>query len=269
METETDTKEDAPIRVRRLEEHNRHLLERLTQEQQRSENLALRNSDLAASQRRIHGQLVSTRKTLKTAQADLTRIAEEKGVELLLHELDELRRENEVQRERLATWSEMARRLRGVIQGKLQRIHDLETVMHNLSDAVETANKQRGTLATTAARVVESMTDQRQRITEQCRLWQRGEQDSMTTLAGISAELNGHKLPEPGAWERKRHVREAEVRSQLMEAVDLEKSAKEALVRVLRVFGYKAPGLITMVQEGKYEEIIAGLETKQRERDEA
>lgn len=264
---ENETQEDPAARIRRLEERIESLQARMWDEKSRADSATQQNKELRESRRRTHEQLMEARANLTTTRADLDRLADDKGLQLLQEEVEELRSEVKAELVRRAVWTDLSSRLRIANFKKARRIADLDQVMHNLSAAVETANRQRDAVADTSRKVVESLTAQRIRIAEQCKLWQRGDLDTVTALAGITAELNGHPLEEVGVWERKRAVREAQVRSELEAANNtiehwerVEKEARDALVRVLETLGYGNPGLVTLVQAGKYDEIIAGLE---------
>ena len=167
--------------------------------------------------------------------------------------------------DRTAQWRSLARRSVAAKAAQARRTRELEAVVQELNAKLTVAEKQRDAVATNANKVVVALQAQMARITEQCALWRRCELDAMTALAGITAEVNGHRLPEPGVWDRRRAIRDAEIRSQLESAIAMEKEARDALVRVLQIFDYKAPALASMVLDGNYDAVIAGLE-KERAR---
>lgn len=167
--------------------------------------------------------------------------------------------------DRAAQWRSLARRSVAAKVTQARRSRELEAVVRELNAKLTAAEKQRDDVTKNAVKVVDSLEAQVARIAEQCELWRRCDQDAMTTLGGITAEVNGHKLPEPGVWDRRRAIRDAQIRAQLESAIAMEKKAREALVRVLQIFDYKAPALASLVLDGNYDAIIAGLE-KERAR---
>lgn len=175
----------------------------------------------------------------------------------------------EKEKDRAAKWRDLARRSVRAKVVEARRTRELEAVVRELNTKVTATEQQRDDVTKNAVKVVDSLEAQMARIAEQCELWRRCDQDAMTTLGGITAEVNGHKLPEPGVWDRRRAVRDAQIRAQLESAIAMEKAAREALIRVLQIFDYKAPGLISMAMDGNYDAIIAGLEKEHDERDHA
>lgn len=111
-----------------------------------------------------------------------------------------------------------------------QRARDLETVVAQLNKHIKLVEQQRDDVAATAKKTVDALDARLQRITEQCRLWYRGELDTMTTVAGIHGEVHGYPLPEPGQWERAKAIRSAELLSQHREMTN-QLAAIEAMLQ--------------------------------------
>ena len=208
----------------RLMEHNQFLRERINQ-------LNGANTSMRAELKRVcdladkHWKsFIDTHNALNVLREDAQRVLTEAGAWEMRLELDGLRedfaRYKTRARESRKVYQELARRAAKAKAAESQKARDLEVALEQMRRKAEQFAAERDGTAKTAEEAVAKLDAKLDRIAEQCNLWHRGELDTMTTIAGITGEMNGHSLPEPGAWERAKAVRAAEIISLLNEATD-------------------------------------------------
>lgn len=101
-----------------------------------------------------------------------------------------------------------------------QETRDRDAVIEEMRKRLVETERQRDAAVEKAEQVIADQKAKLDRIEDQCRLWKRGELDTMTAIAGITGEFTGHPLPDPGVWDRQRALRQAEVMSMMNEATD-------------------------------------------------
>lgn len=203
-----------------LRRHNKHLRERLQTTQQRADRLlaeAQRWRKVAEEER---ASWMKTHSALNLVVADAQRVMAENGVEGVYARLGEEREKNA----QLRTKVEQARKIRRQAVEALsvarQETRDRDAVIEEMRKRLVETERQRDAAVEKAEQVIADQKARLDRIEDQCRLWKRGELDTMTAIAGITGEFTGHPLPEPGVWDRQRALRRAEVMSMLNEATD-------------------------------------------------
>lgn len=160
-----------------------------------------------ASWHRVHD-------AMNLLREDAMRVLRENGVEWLHAQLEKERTETLRLHRVLSRRRGISRRAVEKMAEAQQQVRDLEAALDEMRQQVALVEQQRDDVDKTAQKTVGELQAKLDRIGDQCRLWNRGELDTMTTIAGIAAEMNGHPLPEPGAWERAKAVRAAEILSQ-------------------------------------------------------
>lgn len=243
--------------VERLRRRNKQLHESLRSVSAKNTGLqeaCARLKELAA---RSEWGVVRTHRALNLLREDADRVMRENGVEDLQREMHEWRAKYMSLRGRRAEWMALARRAVTAKAEATTQTTNYAVAVEELTARIGLVEKQRDDAVATAQKVIESQQAQLNRMAEQCRLWKRGELDTMTTIAGIAGELAGHPLPEPGAWERAKAVKAAETLSAL-------RQRDEELARVndaLKDAGISHPQGVQGVRdlanqrEGAYEQI--------------
>lgn len=115
-------------------------------------------------------------------------------------------------------WRDLARR---AVEGKAEatrKARDLEQALFAMKLKVTEAEMQRDNVEASASKRIKKLEESLDRIRNQARLWNRGSISAMGAIAGVLAELQGFQLEEPSAWERRQHVRIAELEALLREA---------------------------------------------------
>lgn len=115
-------------------------------------------------------------------------------------------------------WKDLARRAAEGKAEAAQKARDLEQALQEMRDRVTEAEKQRDAVEASASKRIKKLEESLDRIRNQARLWNRGSISAMGAIAGVLAELQGFRLEEPSAWERRQHVRIAELEALLREA---------------------------------------------------
>lgn len=145
-------------------------------------------------------------------------------------------------------YRDLARRATEAKAEEAQRARDLDEVVAGLKRKVTEAELQRDNVTETAKKVIDAMDGQLARIKDQCRIWKRGELDTMSALAGICSEVEGHPLPEPGAWERAKAVDAAKKLTQLRQLRDQVDQIEAAVTRLAEHFGWDHTVIDTLMQ---------------------
>jgi RecA/RadA recombinase len=205
---------DPEERIRRLEEHNKHLRERLAEEQRTSEacrDEAVRWQGVAEGEHRSRLRAKEEHEMFRrSAMAAIS----ENGTMVIHQENQALYARVHAMQTGADRRSTLTRRAVEEMAAARQEKRDLEAVVEQLKEKVTKVERQRDDVEATARKTIEGLTKKIDRIADQTRLWNRGELDAMTAVAGIAAEMNGYPLPEPGAWERAKAQRAAEILSQ-------------------------------------------------------
>jgi hypothetical protein len=213
LKTESETP-DPEERIRLLEESNRYLRERLEEEKKTSEarrDEAVRWQGIAEKE---HRSWIRVHDAMNLLRQDATELMEQRDAFSIYRKLAAVREERDQLLAKRQQWRGLARRATNAKAEEAQRARDLEAVVDQLKEKVTEVEQQRDDVEATARKTIEGLTRKIDRIADQTRLWNRGELDTMTTIAGIAAEMNGYPLPEPGAWERAKAQRAAEILSQ-------------------------------------------------------
>lgn len=217
-EVETGSLEDLEHRIAHLSEVVRSLRRHWKEEHHRAENLLIDTVRLKAVADRNYRWFVETHNALDVLREDADRALTDGGVKDLHAELTQLREDKAVLLAQRAAWRNGRRRYVEAKVAEAERARGLEAVVQQLSEKIGSVEAERAKAIDQAQAIIDDRDGQLARIREQCSLWNRGELGTMTTVAGICAEFRGHPLPEPGAWDRARAIKEAEMRSQLQEA---------------------------------------------------
>lgn len=123
-----------------------------------------------------------------------------------------------MENEKSKPWRDLARR---AVEGKAeaaQKVRDLEKTLLEMKLKVTEVENQRDAVEASASKRIKELEESRDRIANQARLWNRGSISAMGAIAGILAEVKFFQLEEPGPWERRQHVRIAELEALLHEA---------------------------------------------------
>lgn len=192
----------------------RQLLDQIAELKRENHSLreeAVRHHNRADEERR---SWIRTHDAMNLLREDAMRVMQERGAGALHAELEKARAEVLRLNTVLARRRAVTRRAVEETAEARQKTRDLEDTLKAMRQQVERAEQEKKDVAETAQKVVDARDAQLARITEQCRLWKRGELDTMTAIAGICGEVNGHPLPEPGTWERRKSALHAELMSQ-------------------------------------------------------
>lgn len=203
-----------------LQRRNKQLREQLSETRQRAARLldeAQRWRKIADKERASWHR---THDALNLVVADAQRVMAENGVEGTYARLGEEREKSAQLRVKV----EQARKIRRQAVEELsvarQETRDRDAVIEEMRQRLVETERQRDAAVEKAEQVIADQKAKLDRIGDQCRLWKRGELDTMTTIAGITGEFAGHPLPEPGAWDRMRALQQAQTTSFMSELAD-------------------------------------------------
>lgn len=209
--------EDGTDKIRK---HNEYLRTRLREEQQQTGHLR----EEAARWKRIaekeHKSWIRAHNALNLVVQDAQQVMEKNGAAKLHRTLLEQREIYERLCAKRQQWRDLARRATEAKVAEAQRARELDELVEELRQRLVETERQRDATVAKAEQVIADQKAKLNRIEDQCRLWKRGELDTMTTIAGITGEFTGHPLPDAGVWDRKQAVRHAETISLLNEAED-------------------------------------------------
>lgn len=209
--------EDSTDKIRK---HNEYLRTRLREEQQQTGHLR----DEVARWKRIaekeHTSWIRTHNALNLVIQDAQQVMEKNGAAKLHRTLLEQREIYERLYAKRQQWRDLARRATEAKVAEAQRARELDELVEELRQRLVETERQRDAAVAKAGQVIADQQAKLDRIEEQCRLWKRGELDTMTAIAGITGEFTGHPLPDSGVWDRQRALRRAEVMSMLNRATD-------------------------------------------------
>lgn len=211
--TETENL-DPEVRIQRLTEWGERLYRRLKDEQTQSARLreeAARWKGVAEAE---HTSWVRTHCALNLLRQEAVAVLEAHGALPLHHELETVRADNERLKRYLSQRRVLTRKAVEEMVTARQENRAKDELIGQLKRRLNRLETERDEVARTAEKTVGALDQKLKRIQEQCRLWERGELDTMTTIAGVCGEMSGFPLPEPGAWERAKAVRAAELLSQ-------------------------------------------------------
>lgn len=203
-----------------LQRHNKRLREQLTETQQLADRLlaeAQRWRKIADEER---ASRMKTHSALNLVVADAQRVMAENGVEGVYARLGEEREKNVKLRQQLSQRRGITQRAVAELSVARQETRDRDAVIEEMRQRLVETERQRDAAVEKAEKVIADQQAKLDRIEDQCRLWKRGELDTMTTIAGITGEFTGHPLPDAGVWDRQRALRRAEVMSMLNRATD-------------------------------------------------
>lgn len=254
-----------------LRERNEYLRRRLESEKKQVHNLREETARLDTAVEEERKEFFRLHSALNVLRDDANRVMRENGAVELQKEMERWREDYHKLRAKRRVWGDLARKAVVAKAETTRELTDAAVLTQQLREAATRAEQQREDAVVNAQKVIESQRAQLDRIEEQCRLWKRGELDTMTTIAGITGEVHGYHLPEPGAWERAKAVKEAELRADLLEASDdinewktREARARGASMQLLDLFGHGGGGpLSARLQAGQYDEVIALLKKEQ------
>jgi hypothetical protein len=217
---EMENKEKDAFKMRRLQEENRRLCEELkfAREANRSHLEQAVRKSLKAE--RLELELANASRELAKARSDVQKLAAYNGSLWLSQELQRTRDKYTKLHAKRAQWMSFARNcLDSKVQAS-QELRDLQSMVNGLKNKADDVARQRDMVEENAAVVIRSYEKQIERIADQCRLWKRCELGALAVLAGITAEVGGYPLPEPGDWERTKAIRSAETLSQVRQLTD-------------------------------------------------
>lgn len=202
-----------------LAEHNQYLRERLREEQQQTKNLRNELTWWKGVAEKEHQSWFRLHDALNLLRQDT--------MEVMQGDTYSVYRKLELEREIVAAlkakrkqWGAMARRATEAKAEEAQRARELDAVVEQLRQRLVETERQRDDAVAKAEEVVADQKAKLDRIEEQCRLWKRGQLDTMTTIAGISGEFAGHPLPDFNAFERVKALGDAQTISLMSEAAD-------------------------------------------------
>jgi hypothetical protein len=218
--------------VEKLTQRIKYLQERLRAEERQSRNLrseAQRWERIAAEE---HKSWMNAHNALNLVREDAQRVMRENGVTELQAELDRERELSARLKRKLDQRYDLTRR---AVEGKVAATTtatDQAVTIDQMRTQMAQMEENHAKAVESGRKVIQSQQDRAERISEQCRLWKSGELDTMTAIAGITGEMYGHQLPAPGAWERAKAIKEAELRAkvtvmedQLGQIVDMARNA--------------------------------------------
>lgn len=253
-------------RVEQLRELNDCLRQDLQGRISKANNLQTENARLQEVADRNYKWFVQTHDALNVLREDANRALTDGGVRDLHRELEELREKCQRLLSKRKEWTEFGRRCAEAKSAEAERARDLEAVVVQLNEKIERIEKERNDTAAQDQIIIETRDAQLSRIKEQCGLWNRGDLGAMAAVAGITAEMRGYPLPVPGAWDRSRAVKEAELRSALRSAQEsvnewkaYEAAARGAATRIAEHFD-APPVIVRALTAGDYEGAIQTLD---------
>lgn len=167
---------------------------------------------------KYYKMFVAARDRLDVLRSEAETVLKDAGVwelhQNLTNEIDALVQKSVRLRGMRDQWRELAVKAVRNKTRAAEEARDLEAALQQMRKHAEALKQQRDDLEKSAEKTVDSLDAKLKRIQEQCELWNRGELDIMTAMAGITGEMRGFPLPEPGSWERAKAVRAAEILSQ-------------------------------------------------------
>lgn len=199
---------------------NKHLLARLDALQKREEQAREVARQCQAGSELTAKALLDANMTLERLRTDNAALLQFNSGQWLYDELSRERTKVEMFRKKHKSWADLTRRATIAKATEAQRARDLDQLVEDLRIKLVECEQQRDAAITRAEEVVGDQKCKLDRIEEQCRLWRRGELDSMTTIAGITGEFQSHPLPEPGTWDRMRALQQAQTTSLMNEMAD-------------------------------------------------
>lgn len=203
-----------------IRKHNEHLRTRLREEQQQTGHLREEVARWKRIAEKAHTSWIRTHSALNLVVQDAQQVMEKNGAAKLHRTLLEQREIYERLYAKRQQWRDLARRATEAKVTEAQRARELDELVEELRQRLVETERQRDAAVEKAERVIADQQAKLDRIEDQCRLWKRGELDTMTTIAGITGEFTGHPLPDSGVWDRQRALRRAEVMSMLNRATD-------------------------------------------------
>lgn len=254
-----DKENDKDALAEKLREDKAHIRRLLQAERRRSASLRAEAEEKNGDAEYLYSRYVVTHQELVVLRADLARALLPDGMAGLQGEVEHWRDKFRQQRERRPAWNALTRRAVERKAEATRRATDLAIAVQQLTARLEEAEETGNAAVANAQKVIDALQAQLDRIGEQCRLWHRGELDTMTTIAGITGEFRGHLLPEPGEWERAKAVKDAALRADLNEWKTHEAQARGFAMRLLDLFGKGGGPLAARVQAGQYDEVIKEL----------
>ena len=173
---------------------------------------------------------IDAHNALNLLAQDANRVLHDHGADGLRKELQTEREAHEKLKAKRKQWMQFARQSVEMKAKLAKDVRERDEVIEQLRQRLTEVAQQRDEVERSAKKVIGDLEAKLARIAEQCELWHRSELDTMTTIAGITGEMRGFPLPEPGAWERAKAVRAAEILSQHRE-MSLQLGTIEDLLR--------------------------------------
>lgn len=226
MESETPegSREQDEVRNKMLMEHNNFLRERIARLTKENTGLRGEVERLEAVADRNYKWFLSAHDAINMLRQDAETAMREGGAWELHLQLTEAREDmsrlREKHRRNRTQWTDLTKKAIAAKAEESQKRRDLEAALEAMRKKAAQHEAERDEVTRTAEKTIGDLEAKLHRIAEQCELWHRGELDTMSAIAGITGEMRGFPLPEPGIWERSKAIRAAEILSQHREMAD-------------------------------------------------
>lgn len=192
----------------------RQLLDQIAELKRENHSLreeAVRHHNRADEERR---SWIRTHDAMNLLREDAMAVLRNNNAASVYSDLEQERYAHQKLKDRRQHWMRFARQSVEMKALLTQKLRDAHAALEEMRQQAERTEQEKKDVAETAQKVIDARDAQLARIADQCRLWKRGELDTMTTIAGICGDVNGHPLPEPGTWERRKSALHAELMSQ-------------------------------------------------------